>query len=272
MIRINGNYVEHNQPVPFDIALPSQWSELSPHQVATILEVLTYKRADKYVIAASLLSLLFDKHYHILTKQSDEYMHSLLPLTNFLMETQPPATNFFPKLKINKKVCLAPADDLSNIGFGEFCFAYQAYCYYTIWKDKRYIDKLIAILYRPANPEMTTESLNYSGDLRQIFNENLVAGRERGIADIELKFKRACLEWFTAAIYNVMSVRPHVFPQTPEGQETETDPPDDHRTWFTVFRELLGPKWGTEEKLKYTNAMFVLDALEEQHIELEHRK
>jgi hypothetical protein len=270
MRKISGTYPDKKgNSITFNIDVPATWNELSAYQAANILQVLTYNKAGKFLMSVSLLTLLFDKNWQILSHLNDEQLHGLVELTNFLVETQPEAKNKFSKLKINKKECHAPAEDLNNLGFGEWCFAYQAHQYYSITRDKMYLDKLIAVLYRPMDPDHDPESVNYTGDIRQIFNENLILPREKAVADIEFRIKQAVLAWFSAALYNVMAAREHVFPKTDE--ETEDREPEEknpNRTWFSVFRELLGPKWGTEDKLKHTNAMFVLDALEEQQIEL----
>lgn len=271
MQRISGYYYDKKQEQQeFDFQIASKWEELYAHQAATILEVLSYRKADKHVVGASLLALLYDKNYHILSHLDAEELHSLLPTTNFLLETRPPVKNFYPTLKLNKKVCLAPADDLSNIGFGEWCFAYQAYHYFCLSKQEIYLDKLIAVLYRPANPGMTEDNPGFTGDMRQLFNDNLIITREKAVKDIEHRFKQAVLAWFSSALFNIMQDRKNVFPVNDEPDAEQAPAPEDaNRTWFTVFRELIGPKWGTEYVLKHTNALWVLDALEEQQIALD---
>ena len=283
MRNLSGTYIKDNAEKSFAIAVPSAWDELEPHQFATIIQVLHYQKADKYTASVSLLALLFGaKHYHVLRGlQNDDpeqdYLHSLVPLTNFLVEEKPPIKNFFPSLKINKKICLAPAEDLSNINFGEWCFMYQFYQYYLIDQNEHWMNSLIALLYRPADPSQDPDRADYKGDMREVFNENLIAKRAKDVAAIESKFKLAVLAWFTVAIQAVMERRPEVFPMAapdqddvPMDENSPAEPisqvmPSD-RTWLTVFRELLGPKWGTADQLKVTNAMFVLDALEEQQI------
>lgn len=274
MQRISGHYTDKKErEVPFDVQIPSKWEELSAGQASTILEVLSYRKADKYTVAASLMSLLFDKHWHILNNLPAEQLHELMPVTNFILETRPPVKNFYQKLNLRKKVCIAPADDLSNIGFGEWCFAYQAYHYYVLTKNNLYLNKLIATLYRPVIPDLTENDPTYNGDLREPFNENLIISRERAVMEIGIRFRLSILAWFSASLNNIMQDRPNVFPMDEAGDAGSAPvPADERRTWFTVFRELLGPKWGTEEKLKFTNALFVLDGLEEQEIALKAMK
>jgi hypothetical protein len=271
MKRISGNYInKHLNPVDFDIMLPSDWAELDAQTYATILQLLTYRNADKYTIAVSILSLLFGpRNFHILESLPDEDIHTLVELTNFSLETIPPATNRFPKIRSRKKEFIAPADDLSNLGFGEWCFAYQFYTYYVKTQDPVWLDKLIATVYRPQDPAQDSSSVDYTGDMRERFNENLIETRAAGLRDIEERRKAAIFGWLSSAFIQVQNARPNAFPEPEKDEEGNIKVTDtiDSRTWLTVFRELLGPKWGTVEQLKYTNAMFVLDHMEEQQLE-----
>lgn len=274
MRQVSGNYVKKGKAVPFDVAIPSSWEELDKMQMASMLEVMYFARADKYVITASLLSLLFDKHWHILANLPDEELHALTPLTNFLINTQPPAKNLVPKLRINGKEVIPSADDLSNIGFGEWCFAYQAASHFRQTFDDQFLNELIAVLYRPADPLNQPDTVGYTGDRRELFNENLVRSRASRVKDIEKRIRLLVFAWFDAALFQIMRARPKVFPPKPDSEEGTEYPLDDDtgRTWFSVFRDLLGPKWGTEQNLKHTNALFILDALEEDQIELKKMK
>src|SRR5690606_33299278 len=97
-------------------------------------------------------------------------------------------------------------------------------------------------------------------------NENLIDARSVHFAKISEDVKLSIKAWFNVALRQIMERRPHLFPPPPEGEtpsaEQITAPEPEGGTWLDVFRELLGPKWGTIEQLKYTNAMFVLDELE----------
>jgi len=281
MKKVSGTFQRLGNLTDYEVSIAENWEELNPQQYASVLQILTYAKADKDTVFVSLISLLFEqKNFHILTYFDDEQLYALMPLIDFILNTRPPVINKFPKLKINKKECIAPNDDLSNICFGEWCFAYQFYQLYYEFKDDKYLNMLIATLYRVADPKQNENNLNYTGDLRYIFNENLLYKHAFDVASIPSPYKTAVITWFSSALLSVMDARQRVFPKaikTPEEAETapekETEETKGNITdWMTVFRELLGPKWGTTEQLKYTNAMFVLDGLEEQHIAFEEAK
>lgn len=288
MRKVSGSYYRNTKKVKFSFEVPSSWTELQPYQFSRIIEVLHFRKADRFTIAVSLLALLADaKNWPILQaisevkaendqeQSGEELLSALIPLTNFLMEEKPPLNNFFPAINLKKKKHIAPALDLSNIGFGEWCFAHQYYIYYSISQDAQWLNKLIATIYRPIDINQNPDSPSFSGDLREAFNENLIEKRSLSVASLEHHIKLGILTWFSCALNEVTETRPHVFPPAPQlepGQELPMPEPDNGRTWLTIFRELLGPKWGTTEQLKFTNAMFILDELEERHIAFEEAK
>lgn len=278
MKNISGHYTDkHKKTVKFNIDIPSSWAELDKHTFASVIQLLHFRNADRYTISVSLLALLFgQKNFHILSGLADEDLHVLVSLTDFLVSEKPPVKNFFPQLKMKGKVHTAPADNLSNLSFGEWCFAYDAYNFYHLTKDPLWLDTLIATIYRPVDPTENEDSATFSGDTREKFNENLIGKRAKSVGAIEERIKLGVLAWFSVALSEAVSTRPHVFP--PRDTAAEVDPdastsmladgesPD---SWLTIFRQLLGPKWGTTNDLKYTNAMFILDELEEKQIEYE---
>ncbi|SDM40814.1 hypothetical protein [Pedobacter antarcticus] len=275
MRKISGSYFNNGSEVQYSAEIPADWSELDAHQFASIMQLLQFKKADRQTMDISILALVFGKkNFHIINgldakTPEDNYLYDLLPLADFIKASQPPVKNFFPVLKIRKKKCAAPAEDLSNLNFGEWCFAYQFYEYYLMTQDVQWLNKLIATIYRQVDPLSDPAAANYKGDVRVQFNENLIDSTSKDVAAIETKFKLAVFSWFSLAVNQLQQFRPHVFPentQESDGSEEQPDMEQSSRTWLTIFRELLGAKWGTIEQLKNTNAMFVLDGLEEQQI------
>lgn len=270
MKTISGQFPHKGKLKDFSFKVAENWQELQPMQFARILQLLTYQKADPYTLRASFISILCGhENFPVIAALDEDDLTGMLPLIDFIFNTRPQVCNKFQTINLNKKKCLAPAEDLSNIGFGEWCFAYQFYQLYYEFGNEAYLNQLIACLYRPADPAQTEENPDFTGDSRLKFNENLIAKNAKSVEAVEMHIKHAILVWFSTALLSVMDDRPHVFPpadpkavRPDESVETKEDPTN----WLTIFRELLGAKWGTTEQLKHTNAMFVLDGLEEQHI------
>lgn len=264
MRRINGAYNYLGKEIIFDTEIPGEWSEMDPHQYATVVEIKTFSKADQYTIAVSMLTALFGpKNYNILLHLDNEQLLSCVGLTDFIYNTPLPVKNFFPKLNIKKKVCYAPSDTIGEVNFGEWCFAYQAWDNYRRYSNDQSLNELVAILYRPQSAD--PNSMENTGDIREPFNENTIEKHSMSAAHIDKKTKLAIYGWYTAALTEQMSYRPVAFPKT-ESESDQNTLEQDPQTIFTLFREILGPKWGTTNILRNENANFVLDGLEEMRI------
>lgn len=290
MKKLTGIYTANrNKKRTFSISVPSSWEELQPGQFGSaiyLLQVTT--QADPAWIKLSLLTLLFEKHWPVLNGISDQDRETLLNgmhdelgnqvcegLADFFYTEEPPLYNFFPKIK-TKKLDLIPAEkDLSNIGFGEWCFLDTYFnFYFRSHGDEIWLNRMIATVYRAADVNSNPDSPDYSGDLRLPFNENLIPKHADLVKDLPRNTKMAVFQWIAVALKQAKIRRPHVFPKAPERFDadgkplpvTPNDNPENSPTWMDIYGDLIGPKFGTTDQLKKTNAMFVLDHLEKEQV------
>ncbi|MBC8053739.1 MAG: hypothetical protein H7Y13_11810 [Sphingobacteriaceae bacterium] len=276
MRHIHGLYkTEKNKRKKFAIDIAGSWDEMQPGQFgAAIFCLQVTTKADPERIKLSLLALLFEKHWPILAGVTDEEKYILKEeLTKFFFETEPPLKNLYPKLKL-KTADLIPADlDLSNIGFGEWCFldTYMSF-FYRSQGDEEWLDKMIATVYRPTDPEANINSPNYTGDLREPFNENLIPGRVKLITGLKRNEKMAIFQWISIALKHAKDARPFVFPEPVKELDEHGNPvpvtlaeeAQSDGSWSDIYSDLIGPKFGTSMELKHTNAFFVLDYLNKE--------
>jgi hypothetical protein len=285
MRKLSGHYkTDRNKIKKYSIEVPGSWDELNPNQFGTaiyLLQVTT--QADLQWIKLSLLSLLFEKHWTILQGLSDLDRETLLNgmmdedgnmlfegLPDFFYQTEPPLRNYFPLLKTKSGNLLPSATDLSNICFGEWCFLDTYFeFYFRSHGDEKWLNRMIATAYRLPDPGASENNPDYSGDLRQAFNENLVNIHSEYIKDLPKHTKMAIFQWIAIALKKVKMIRPNVFPQVdPQLDENGKPVPiasnESGSSWMDIYTDLIGPKFGTTDQLKKTNAMFVLDYLEKE--------
>ena len=276
MRKIAGLYkTEKNKRKKYAIELAGSWEELQPGQFGVaifMLQVTT--KADPEWIRLSLLGLLFERNWPIMSGLYGEDRHILKKeLTKFFYETEPPLKNFYPKLKLKTGTLIPAALNLSNIGFGEWCFldTYMNF-YYRSQGDEEWLNKMIATVYRPVDPEASESSPAYTGDLRERFNENLIPSREILVKDLKKNEKMAIFQWLSIAIKEAKNNRPDVFPEPEKVYDENGNPiPVTHDEeqeveagWMDIYSDLIGPKFGPSEQLKHTNAFFVLDYLNKE--------
>src|SRR5690606_13111795 len=146
------------------VQVPENWSELTVQQFSTVVTVLYFRKADPFVVRTSLLTALFDaKNWHVLQHLPDEFIYELLPLTDWIFTLHPPAENRFPEIRVPDRL-IAPADDLSNLTFGEWCFAHQLLQHYVRTWDDQWLDRLIAVLYRSNDTGRSPKDPDWNGD------------------------------------------------------------------------------------------------------------
>lgn len=260
---------QQNKRKKYAIEIPGSWEELSPEQFgAAIYMLIVTTKADPLWIRLSLLTLLFNKNYPILEGLSKLDRYTLMEeCCRFFYETEPPLQNFHPTLKD-----LIPCNpDLSNISFGEWCFLATYFNYYQEFKDQKWLIRMIATVYRPRNPQASEDNPDYTGDLRQEFNENLIVKRAETLSDLEETIQTAIFQWLCIAMQKVKEMRPEIFPIIQPARDEDGNPiaslmqnNKDQGSWIEVFNDLIGPKFGTPEQLKKTNAMLVLDYLNKE--------
>src|SRR5690554_3808433 len=109
MRTVSGSYTRNKKLVQFNAEIPAAWEELDKDQFSAVIQVMHFRNADPFTISVSLLALLFGpKHFHILDNLPAEDLHSLVLVTNFLIDEKPPLKNFFPELRLHKKLHIAP--------------------------------------------------------------------------------------------------------------------------------------------------------------------
>lgn len=289
MRKLSGIYkTNRNKNKKYDIEIPNSWDELKPGQFGAaiyLLQVTT--QADPGWIKLSLLSLLFEKHFPILSGISDQDRETLLNgmqdetgkvifegMPDFFYNQEPPLKNYILNLKSSIGVLIPAESDLSNIGFGEWCFldTYFGF-YFRSHGDEKWLNRMIATVYRAKDPVAKENSVDYTGDLRLPFNENLISLHAEKLASFPKNTKMAIFQWLAIALKKAKLSRPEVFPQPIIHLDSEGNPVareaiesnENEGSWMDIYSDLLGPKFGTSDQLKKTNAFFVLDYLNKEH-------
>jgi hypothetical protein len=108
-----------------------------------------------------------------------------------------------PIIKIGRQALHGPADGLSNITFREFIFT-------ETFLNENAHDKLIAVLYRPAG-KSKPGSLDYNGDIRERFNDNIIDDRVKVISRMPVHFKKAIMWYYEGCKQHIAALFPNVF-------------------------------------------------------------
>lgn len=119
--------------------------------------------------------------------------------------------NLVPKFKIRGKTYYGPAGKLFNITLSEFIHAETNLGRYLKSKDIQYLDRLIAILYRPEDPEYDPDSIKFTGDRRMPFNDHQFELRAKKIRKLNQNLKICIFLFYTGCQWWYQQQFPHVF-------------------------------------------------------------
>lgn len=161
----------------------------------------------------------------------------------------------------------APADELENVSALELALLFDLYETYTRTREVKYVDQLIATLYRKSKAE-TEEQLeeNWHGDRRQPYNEATVGSRQQQIAKLPPMVKNIIFFWFLSCRLHIIAQFPAIFKEADGRERQGAD-----YGWWGIFRQVSGNLINTEAiaKLNFRDVLTELDFLETERLKKE---
>jgi hypothetical protein len=214
----------------------------------------------------------------------NEYNSRLFLLSeqvNFLVNDRRFSFNPVPVYRTLKRFfmpLIGPADDLKNLTIWEFALAERAMLNYTETQNEEELNRLIAILYRPASIIKRLALLLgfYDKDLRKRFNDQVITERIPRVKNMPFAYKHAIYLFFYS-VRNTFSDEgkfPHLFNQQKQDRNISGR---QELTWGDVIMEMSGEIPGNEEKTGQVNLYtflyrLELNAIRRKELELERRK
>ena len=138
--------------------------------------------------------------------------------------------NLIPEIKINGITYYGPADSLTNILFHEYIVTETNLVNYYQTQDEKFLNNLIAALYREEDPQYNPTDIAFSGDRRKPFNDFQIEARANAISKLDPKIKQAIL-FFYDGCRNYLKI---CFPEVFEGSGS-----GDNENIFKLFMKLV---------------------------------
>jgi hypothetical protein len=237
------------------------WDELSREQLLALMPVLYHKFAETHRQQIEILKILFGINHVFALRITDVQYCQILWMTHFLLGEHVGLTKqLLPSVRRAwyHRPRYGPADGLSNVRFLEFVFADAYFVAYAQGQDEQWLDKLIAVLYRPQRKPYRPGAAGYGGDRRQDFNENLVDEHAAYLARLPQAEKLAIVTWYRGCRHALELRYPLVF--TPEN---ETKATENTGGWGQVLREMSGQAFGNFDETGQQHLHTVLAKLED---------
>lgn len=121
-----------------------------------------------------------------------------------------------PTFKLYFKKYYGPGDRLFNIIFDEFLEADNHFLKFLQTQDDKELDKLVATLYRKRDRKTKKTNQEFSGDVRQPFNDNLITRNSKKLHKLPRE-KKLLIFFFYQGCRNFLTINfPAVFSQNGE--------------------------------------------------------
>jgi dsDNA-binding SOS-regulon protein len=237
------------------------WNELTREQLLRLMPILYGAYTDLQRQRIELLWVLFGINWALGLAITPVQYVQILPLTDFLLaETVGLTAQLLPSVQLRwyRLRLWGPSGGFRNLRFLEFVFADSYFMAYANSQEEQWLNRLLAVLYRPQRFPYFPNSVTYGGDRRQDFNENLIDARAQQLAQLPQAEKLAILTWYRGCRQALEQRYPHVF--TPDHEQQATD---NTGGWAHVLREMSGQAFGTVDETGRQHLHMVLAKMEE---------
>ena len=211
-----------------EFKIPKSWNEVSPETLVFIaalcengipkqeLLVKTFLFDNQLKVIPNnnrnLLSVSHGKTEFVLTS---DILNQLANCYSFLLKDNtdgnyhlnPILIKPLPSFNINGITYYSPADALTNISLHEFIFCETYFHHYTVKDSSKYLDLLIATIYRPERENYKPEY----GDRRAIFNDFVINDRAAKIESLPTTQKQVIKWFYEGSCAHLHKKFPHVF-------------------------------------------------------------
>lgn len=225
---------------------PSKWDEISADQLVAFAAVTLKKMKLRWAIVV-LVKVMYNIPLKEYFKIKDFQRAQIGPTIAWLFEGNKLSkwviTSFWLPEKwysLKKTKVYGPGNKLANVTIKEFRYLELYYNAYNLTKKVRYLDQLIATLYRPAS------SATPDTDIRINIAEMDINRRAEKMARLPTKFKQAILLNYEGCRAFVIGKYPLVFkPGGAEGKKGIYDYDD-------MIQAVAGGKYGTYKDTSLT--------------------
>ncbi|MBJ6109430.1 hypothetical protein JAO73_10425 [Hymenobacter sp. BT523] len=230
----------------------STWNELTRPLLLQVLDALYQPNDNETQLRLRLLAVLLQVPLlTVLVDFTPEQIIQIQWLTDFVLADLTLTAQRLPWVRRPRawshplpRRYWGPRENFRNLRFLEFIFADSYFVAYA--QDPtatRWLDQLVAVLYRPQRRPYRPKSPGYGGDRREDFNPVHVAARVAQLRHLPPAEKLAVATWYRGCRQQLERDYPLVF--TPANEDAAAQASDG---WAHVAREMSGGIFGTLEQ------------------------
>lgn len=241
--------------------VPETWNELTKNQLLTFCRyanALETPEQARVVLLNKMVGIPPVAIAQLLDSASGRTkLAQLTGLLSFLYEENTLTVNLQAALKINRKpgapIWYGPADNFTNIRWGEFMVADQYHAAYVRTGDEKMIDYVVATLWRPQRRRYNPDSPTHGGDRREDFNQHTLERRVRTAAKIPSTSKAAAYCFYVGCRTELVTDYQDIFEGEGAGHsagQSGGPPRGQTSDWLDLLRHLPSDKFGTLDQLE----------------------
>lgn len=220
---------------------PEKWDELTNNQTLKIVEMVNRITNPQKLMDA--ISLYFIGN---LPKDFPGFQRHQLNAINemhlWVLQKGIIIKNFIPSVKVGNIILHGPNDGLANSVFIEFLRANEYLAKYHKTKDENWLNKFIAVIYRPKNSDAKNMHNTFNGDCRIPYNAHLTEYYAYRIKKLPHFKKQAIKLFFTGCTTWMQKLYPEAF---------SSDEKENQFGTIGIIDAVAGGKYGTPAQVEY---------------------
>jgi len=201
--------------------LPSEWNELSRKQLLCVSRLFSAKLTLVEFRVRSLFEFLSLKRKNF-KRIAPEDAYTLCESLDFLNKEVNLTRNLIPVIKAGLRKYHGPADAMVYCTFGEFTLACSALDEFQKTGEEKYLDELVAILYRPQKFFWSIRKyFTDNQDPRARFMNRALKKRAGKIARVDHCVKYSIYLFFNGVLNSLPGLYPYVYQEKNEAGDQD---------------------------------------------------
>jgi len=202
-------------------SLPSEWNELSRKQLLYVSRLFSEQLTMVDFRVKALFEFLSIKR-KTFKRITPEDAFTLCESLDFLNKEVTLTRNLIPVIKVGLRKYYGPADAMFYCTFGEFTLACSALDEFQKTGEEKYLDELVAILYRPKKVFwFIRKYFTDNQDPRAKFMNRTLKKRARNLAKVDQCLKYSTYLFFNGVLNSLPGLYPYVYQQKGETESQD---------------------------------------------------
>ena len=233
----------NNRNISIHRSLPDKWDEFTLKHLDDLAEVLVSGQPEEKHPRMILYKWL-DLPQEVFFNLDGLYIEKLSERLRFMFERNTLSKVLMPQFNHQSVTYYGPKDKFVNISLFEWVIGENCMQKYQQTKSDADLNTIVYTMYRPLRTDITEDSMEYKGDLRELINDHTIDKKAQVFKDLPKKEKMKALITFIGNRNTVMQLFEPVF------ADVQRKGIADPYSWSGILVDMTGSKWQTREAVE----------------------